>query len=302
MEDWDLADHGKFPHLAMDKYMRRVYYEEIGVTTLETDEWVWGGEQSWLVNLLWVPHYHHTPINMICVCHLLTLVYNGFLWLRVPIPITYMVIHRIMHLSYKGGNLAKEFGGKNREKDITKRMKRDYNLLKKLWAYSIISVTDPTVQLVAQILAGKVKRKCRVDEVSMPIVSLFAQCMKGIQFNWAWYPYQEFLANCWAAQDETKWFHYAWLLLSIVLVAWELLKASQIPSLKEGLLEVAQFASLSSIKDVGRITKMKIFWVLMEMNLYMAINQHPRLSPTLFMHLSAYVAFKADFHKVYIQV
>lgn len=35
MEDWDLADHAKFPYLATDKYMWKVYYEEMGVTTLE---------------------------------------------------------------------------------------------------------------------------------------------------------------------------------------------------------------------------------------------------------------------------
>lgn len=33
----------------------------------------------------------------------------------------------------------------------------------------------------------------------------------------------------------------------------------------------------------------------------MAINQHLRLSPTFFRELSAYMTFKADFHKVYIQ-
>lgn len=46
MEDWDLTDHTKFPYLAMDKYMKRVYYEETCVTMLETEEWVHGVKQS----------------------------------------------------------------------------------------------------------------------------------------------------------------------------------------------------------------------------------------------------------------
>jgi len=33
----------------------------------------------------------------------------------------------------------------------------------------------------------------------------------------------------------------------------------------------------------------------------MAINQHPRLSPTLFTQLKTYATLKADFHRVYIQ-
>jgi len=67
MEDWDLADHAKFLHLATEKYMRRVYYEETGVIVLEIEEWVCSVEKSGFLNLLWVPHYHRTPINTICV-------------------------------------------------------------------------------------------------------------------------------------------------------------------------------------------------------------------------------------------
>lgn len=114
-----------------DKYMRRVSYVESCVTTLETEEWVRGVEHSGLLNLLWVPHYHCIPINMICMCKLLTLVHDGCLWLGGPIPITNMLIHKIMHLPYKGANPAQEFGGKTGEKYLAEMMKRDYGLLKK---------------------------------------------------------------------------------------------------------------------------------------------------------------------------
>ena len=69
-------------------------------------------------------------------------------------------------------------------------------------------------------------RKFCADEVLELVVSLAAQCAKGVQFNWARYLCQEFLANCREAKDETKLFHYAWLFLSIVLVAWELPEVS----------------------------------------------------------------------------
>jgi len=109
MENWDLTDEAKFPHLVTVKYLRKVYYIETGVTMLEREEWVCGVEQSGLLNLLWVPHYHNTPINTICVCQLLTLVRDGCLGLGGPIPITNMIIHRITHLPYEGLNSAKEF-------------------------------------------------------------------------------------------------------------------------------------------------------------------------------------------------
>ena len=77
MEDWDIVDRAKFPHLVMENYMKRVYYEETGMTVLEMEEWVYGVEQSGLLNLLWVPHYHRNPINTICICQMLTLVHDG---------------------------------------------------------------------------------------------------------------------------------------------------------------------------------------------------------------------------------
>lgn len=57
-EDWDLADHARFPHLKIDKYMKHMYYTESGIIALETVAWIHGMEKSGLLNLLWVPHYH----------------------------------------------------------------------------------------------------------------------------------------------------------------------------------------------------------------------------------------------------
>lgn len=65
-------------------------------------------------------------------------------------------------------------------------------------------------------------RKCHADEVSTLVVTLAAQCTEGVQFNWSDYLHGEFLESCREAQELSKTFHYAWLLLSIVLVAWEL--------------------------------------------------------------------------------
>lgn len=70
-----------------------------------------------------------------------------------------MLIHKTTQLPYKGVNLAKEFGGKTWEKDFAERMKRAYSLLLNSRGYSIISIKNPTIQLVAPILSGKVMQK-----------------------------------------------------------------------------------------------------------------------------------------------
>ncbi len=94
-EDWDLVDMEQFPHLATDNFIQRVFYKDLGVTTVELVKWICGVEKAGLLNLLWVPHYHHTPINLIVIKQLLCLVHDGCLWLEDSIPITNMLIDRI---------------------------------------------------------------------------------------------------------------------------------------------------------------------------------------------------------------
>ena len=80
-------------------------------------------------------------------------------------------------------------------------------------------------------------------------------------------------------------FHYAWLLLFIVLVAWELPEDSQVPSVTPDLPEATKDASLWATKHAQHIKENKIFWILMEMNIHMAINRKLRLSPTMYANL-----------------
>lgn len=96
-----------------------------------------------------------------------------------------ILIHKITHLPHEGLNLGKEFDGKAGERDLAEKMKKEFELVKKLCDYSITSIKHTTVSIATQILAGKVTRKCRVDEVPVPMLSLVAQCTKGMQFNWS---------------------------------------------------------------------------------------------------------------------
>ena len=58
-------------------------------------------------------------------------------------------------------------------------MKTKYKLEKKKRVYAISNIKDKAVCVATQILAGKVMQKCRVDEVSVPMIALAKQCMKG---------------------------------------------------------------------------------------------------------------------------
>lgn len=85
-----------------------------------------------------------------------------------------------------------------------------------------------------------------------------------------------------------------------MLVAWELPEDNQFPSVEPDLPEAMKYASLWVPKDAQRIKKSNIFWILTEMNICMANNCKPQLSPTVFANLQGYVEFKAYFHHVAI--
>ena len=69
---------------------------------LEPWKWLRGVEKARLLHLLWVPHFHHTPITIFIIWQLLCLVHDGYLWLEEPIPIMADLIHRISQLPCKG--------------------------------------------------------------------------------------------------------------------------------------------------------------------------------------------------------
>lgn len=58
-----------------------------------------------------------------------------------------------------------------------------------------------------------------------------------------------------------------------MLVAWELPEDSQFPSIVPDLPKATKYASLWVTKDPQQIKGNNIFWILMEMNVNMAINR-----------------------------
>lgn len=145
--------------------------------------------------MLCVPYFHKSIINIVFVRQLLVLVHDGCLWLGEPIPIIDILIHRITEFPCKGVDPTKEFGGESGEKELADKMKLEFGLVKKSHRYSIHFIQYQTLQFATQILEGKIMRKCHADEFLAPIVSLSAQCMKGVQYNWAKYLCKEFLVN-----------------------------------------------------------------------------------------------------------
>lgn len=98
---------------------------------LEMRTWLRGVEKARLLKLLWVPHYHHTPVIIFIIRQLPCLVQDGCLLLEVPIPIADHLIHRITRLPYSGEDPANIAEGKGGELALTEAMKKKFKLEKK---------------------------------------------------------------------------------------------------------------------------------------------------------------------------
>lgn len=132
-----------------------------------------------MLNLLWVSHYHHTPIILMVIKKFLCLVDNGCMWLGEPIPITDMLIHRVTLLPHSGLNPAMAIGEKTGKHDLAVRMKDKFKLTKKPLKYSICSITDPVIKVATQFLARKIMRKCHTDEVQDTICVISGSVCRG---------------------------------------------------------------------------------------------------------------------------
>ena len=86
-------------------------------------------EKVGLLNLRWIPHYHHVAITIFVICQLLCLVHDGYLWLEEPIHITANLVHQISQLPTKGNDPA-NIVGTSSEVGLAEAMKVKYKLEK----------------------------------------------------------------------------------------------------------------------------------------------------------------------------
>jgi hypothetical protein len=74
--------------------------------------------------------------------------------------------------------------------------------------------------LGAKILACKLLRKCRKEEVPAGVIAVAAQCAEGTSMSWVPYLLNLFQEDCKDAQDLGTEFHYSWLITLIAFMGW----------------------------------------------------------------------------------
>ena len=119
---------------------------------------------------------------------LLELVYDGNLWIgNQRISIDGELIHRITGLPKEGPDPGIEFVGKHEDTKLAQHMKDRFGLTKGNRGYQTSTIWHQNIRYAIEILACKLMRKCRTNEVPAPIVSIVANCAEGYSYKWTEY-------------------------------------------------------------------------------------------------------------------
>jgi hypothetical protein len=100
-------------------------------------------------------------------------------------------------------------------------MKEKFQTFRGKRGLDVKNISDDNVQFATQVLACKLLHKCQKDEVPAAVIAAVEKCIEGVQMNWATFLVNQFLQDCIEAQEKGTKFHYAWILILIVLVGWK---------------------------------------------------------------------------------
>jgi hypothetical protein len=100
-------------------------------------------------------------------------------------------------------------------------MKKKYGTDKGMGGIIIKWINDAATQLGAKILAYKLLRKCRKDELSEGVIAAATQCVEGTFMSWAPYLSNLFQIYYRDVQEEGTKFHYSWLITLITFMGWK---------------------------------------------------------------------------------
>jgi hypothetical protein len=127
----------------------------------------------------------------------------------------------ITSLPSMGESLVQFLDDKTKEKGLVEEMKKTYGMERGSPRIIIKRINDAAMRMATKLMACKLLRKCRKEEVLAGVVAATTQCANGTMISWAPYLLNLFLDNCKDAQDLGTEFHYSWLMILIALIGWK---------------------------------------------------------------------------------
>jgi lambda repressor-like predicted transcriptional regulator len=92
--------------------------------------------------------------------------------LEKPVPITVEIIAQIIGLPSWGMDPALFLDEKTKEKALVEEMKKKYGIARETRGIIIKQINNATTQLGMKILASKLLRKCRREEIPAGVIAI----------------------------------------------------------------------------------------------------------------------------------
>jgi hypothetical protein len=106
--------------------------------------------------------------------------------------------------------------------------------------------------LACQLIAGKLVRKNWPTQVTEFVVDLAGKCTEVLHMNWVKYLVNYLEIDCREAQDQGYEFHFSWVLILIMFIAWEMLEGSTFPDIEPFEPLAAKFNTLWYSNDMNK--------------------------------------------------
>jgi hypothetical protein len=141
-----------------------------GNPILQPKPWAIGLANIGILNLVEIPHFGRGKELNNCVKQLMAVLHGGFLWLEEPVSINKII-------------LAQYLDDKTKKKSLVEEMKKTYVIERGSHDIIIKRISDATTRMATKIMACKMLRKCRKDEVLAGVVTAAAPCAHGTMLS-----------------------------------------------------------------------------------------------------------------------
>jgi hypothetical protein len=108
------------------------------------------------------------------------------------------------------------------------------------------------VRLACQLIARNLVRKNRPTQVTGFVVDLAGKYVEGLQMNWVKNLVNQLELDCCEAQDQGYKFHFSWLLILSMFIAWEMLEGATFLDIESLEPLAAKFAMLWYSSKMGK--------------------------------------------------
>jgi len=216
--DHDVSDTKKFLEFVQQVYIESLGTWPFGDPILHPKKWAEKLENTGILNLLEIPHFSRGRVVNKYVKQLMAVLHGQFFWLEELVSIDIELIAFIIGLPSNGKNPTQYLDDKTKEKALIEDMKKTYGTERVSRGIIIKQISDATTRLTKKLMACKVLRKFRKEEVPTEVVVVEAQCENDTMLSWAPYLLNLFLDECKDAQDWGTEFHYSWMVILITLI------------------------------------------------------------------------------------